>query len=146
VVGSFIFDYALVIEDCGGGEVVGRLDLTLVPRVRRGRATAHLCKPGRGALRDLRAYLPYSTPCSALTSRAAPFVLDAPGFEDLHPEEATWVEGRLDVTGPLMDEFVAAYLGEGYRLTKAQSRLRIGVAHSGGGKRAAANSFGECVR
>jgi hypothetical protein len=36
--------------------------------------------------------------CSAFTSRSAPYQLSAPRFEALHPEEADWVEARLDKT------------------------------------------------
>jgi hypothetical protein len=63
---GYTFDFAIIFTDAAGQSQ--RLDLTIVPRVKRGRATSMLCKPGSDRLAKVR---PQSSrvvwPCMAET-------------------------------------------------------------------------------
>jgi len=42
----------------------------------------------------LKDYIPRTDDCSSHTSRPAPYAIANDTFAALHPEEATWLEGR----------------------------------------------------
>jgi len=46
----------------------------------------------------LKDYIPRTDDCSSHTSRPAPYAIANDTFAALHPEEATWLEGRQDKT------------------------------------------------
>lgn len=119
-----------------------------VPKVYRGNVppTAFLCKPDGSTdpiklAPTLKDYIPRTDDCSSHTSRPAPYAIAEDTFAALHPEEATWLEGRLDKTAVNIQSFVAGKL-VGKSLDATQARLRIAVANTGGGKRATMHALG----
>lgn len=107
---------------------------------------AFLCKPDGSAepvqlASTLKGYIPRTDTCSAHTTRSAPYALAGTTFAALHPEEAAWLEERLDKTAPSVKAFVERKL-VGETLTNDQARLKIAIANSGGGKRAMLHSLG----
>lgn len=64
-------------------------------------------------------------------------------FVNLHPEEAFWLEYRLDRTSEHIAKFVGEKLGR--RLEASDARLAVAVAHGGEGKRGAIHSMGTSI-
>lgn len=203
VSGDFIYDFALLLHCPGraenGRDGFERLDMTIVPRVRRGRATSTFCKPGTDKVSPgLRAGMPFgiarphgsedlpgpeyfmcekphhverlrrrlqsegllegllqggedvcmrgSTGLSIKRAlglhhgRPGP-TLSCEAFDCLHPEEAWWLDFRLDNTAPAIAGFITQQLG--MDVSPELARLKVAVAHGGEGKRGALNSLGE---
>ena len=143
---SFIFDYAIIIQLQNGTNI--RLDMTIVPRVFRWysgvkKSSAYLCRPDGASdiTRFVNEYIPRSANCSDHTSRPSPYAITSPNFTVLHPEEAGWLEQRLDRTAPKVQQFVASSL-TGKTLDAKEARLKVAIANTGGGKRALLHSLG----
>jgi hypothetical protein len=146
---SYIFDYAIIIKKADGSLI--RLDLTIVPKVYRyGKpATAFLCTPDAEqdspVTERIVDYIPRTTSnCAVYTPRSPPYAIAASDYASLHPEEAEWLQERLDKTAPQVQQFVAGKLTGGKTLSPPEARLKIAVANTGGGKRAMLHSLGMC--
>lgn len=82
--------------------------------------------------------------CSDLVSpsRAASLSLSSTDFPVLHPEEADWLNSRLNlVAARIRKRLPSINLNEG-DLTYDQARIKIAVTHSGGGPRSMFHSTG----
>lgn len=148
---SYIYDYAIIIKQANGA--LARLDLTIVPKVFRNRepVSAFLCRPDSAAdpsflTPAVADYIPRTTSdCGAHAPlRSAPYAIASSDYATLHPEEAAWLQGRLDKTAPTIQQFVASKL-TGKTLDATEARLKLAVANTGGGKRAMLHSIGEGV-
>jgi hypothetical protein len=84
--------------------------------------------------------MPKSKECSSATTRKAPYQISNDSYPFLRPEENAWLQTRLSRTAPAVRAFVRKAK---LKMSQAESGLRIAVAHTGGGKRAMLNSFGE---
>lgn len=148
---SFIFDYALVFSTPSTDI---RIDMTIVPKVYRaqtateGRSSGFLCRPdgqnmpvnfSSNFAAAMPSYIPRQGDCTGATNRAAPYAAISSAYDHAHPEEHTWLQGRLDKTAVKVQQFVAK---AGLTLDATQSRLKIALVHSGGGKRAMIHSLG----
>ena len=146
---NFVYDYALVFSTPNNGPAI-RIDMTIIPKVYRngGKYSAFLCRPDAQdtqfnistAVRD---YIPRTGDCGA-AGRAKPYAAMSSDYATAHPEEAAWLQGRLDNTAREVQKFVQNKAGLSLNLT--QSRLKIAVVHSGGGKRAMLHSLGTLER
>jgi len=60
--------------------------------------------PGKNLPPKIEDYIPSKDDCSNYVSdyRSPPYSLSSPAFEDLHPEEAAWVDARLDLIAPII--------------------------------------------
>ena len=141
---SFIKDYAIIVSTPYDGVI--RLDVTLVPRLFRTDADgqdAFLCPPNNKTAK----YMPTVESCKAIVDTVrrpnAPYAINDPDAATLHPEENAWLQQRLSQkTNPGITKFVSANFPIASTFPSA-SNLKIAVAASGGGKRAAINSFGK---
>lgn len=148
-------EYAIVFK-CGSSPAPLRMDLVVVPRVRRsngisGRqapATSMMCLPGSVAqgLSRIDSAVPLlsasSAECPSFPKRtsSASQVLDGATFDELHPEEKDWVTQRLLKTGPKLASFIEQNL---FALDpSARTDLKVAIAVSGGGKRSLFNAAG----
>lgn len=137
VVSSHIYDFALVFTRPNNPPV--RIDLTIIPKVfRNGNlATASLCRPSPATAQ----YIPRKGSCNTRNSRAPNLARISSDYALAHPEEKAWLDGRLGVTGPLVMSFVRGQ-NSTWVLGEVQSKLKIAIVHSGGGKRAMLQSIG----
>lgn len=144
---NFIFDFALVFTTPNNGPPI-RIDVTIIPKVYRhatySKRSAFLCRPDAQdtqfkistAVHD---YIPRLGNCAA-AGRPKPYAAINSDYATAHPEEYAWLQGRLDQTAPKVHDFVQNKAG--LTLSPTQSRLKIAVVHSGGGKRAMLHSLG----
>jgi hypothetical protein len=156
---SLIFDYALVFQAPNAPDGYIRIDLTIIPKVFRNAnanpdtaetlPSAFLCRPDGNEMTfklstAVKDYVPQQGSCAAHTNRTQnAYALIDSTYAGAHPEEKDWLDGRLAVTGPKVQDFVFNKLQ--LNLTDAQAKLKIAVVHSGGGKRAMLQSLGTCV-
>ncbi|GAB5034461.1 lysophospholipase [Nannochloropsis oceanica] len=148
-------EYAIVFK-CGSSSAPLRMDLAVVPRVRRSNgvsrrqapATSMTCLPGSTAqgLSRINSAVPLLSASSAdcpvfpKRSSSASRVLDNATFDELHPEEKEWVAQRLLKTGPKLASFIEQNL---FALDpSARTDLKVAIAVSGGGKRSLFNAAG----
>lgn len=148
---QYIFDYALIFKTPDPAYPLMRIDLTIIPKVYRrdSPVSAFLCRPDPGRSNgpvelaaNIYDYVPQKGSCNA-SGRAFPYSIASSDYATTHPEERTWLQGRLDKTAQAVQQFVA---DAGFSLNISESRLKIAIAHSGGGKRAMLHSFGTCIK
>jgi hypothetical protein len=155
---DYATDYA-VLFDCGPTTNL-RVDVTLVPRIKRGGViapgTALVCQPGSATQglqflqNDAPTFSASSSACPAFPGRPADsHILDDATFEGLHPEERDWVAQRLAKTGPRMAAFIQQNLPPPsptptppVSVDASRADLRLAIAVSGGGKRSLFNAAG----
>lgn len=151
---QFIFDYVLLFSSPTNPTPSVpnvRIDLTIIPKVWRtgGIASAFLCRPDGSDPQfpmspAVQNYIPRQGSCTPPgQTRPAPFALIDSTYKGAHPEEAAWLDGRLNVIAPRVQAFVQQRAGRS--LTLDQAKLKIAVTHSGGGKRAMLNSLGTSI-